>query len=177
MRAGLEEQGYAFYYRKAINELAIIRYGSSFATLGTKSMDLDREKWYKIKASCIGEELKLKFWDVADSEPVDWDIEVTNSVLTEGYFGVYDFDGSELLSYFRNFNCTYYKDIDNDEDTHINDFSKVNREWDVLFGTSFAGASLWRIVEFEGDNVLRHRIPAGSGDERSTFCWAYKERT
>jgi len=161
------ETGYTFHYVTAREDIEIAKYfNGSFTTLGSKSFVHTENAWHKIRAYINESDLKIKFWLASDSEPADWDVEVTDTDIENGFIGVFDFESNDRISYFRNFNVTSYKDVD-DNTGDIN-FALIFEDFSVDFGDAN-----WNLVDFEDERVLRHRR-AGSTNQRSAFTWKYK---
>ncbi len=123
------ESFYDGIFRFPNNYLEIGRYvGGSFTSLGTKTMDIEQNKWYSLRMQAIGTSVKLKIWERGLEEPLDWDLEITDSSLTSGYAGVFDFDSNGMSMW---------------QDFYLND-EKANWEtsdggipdgWSLQFGT------------------------------------------
>ena len=92
------------YFRHPTGNLEILRYtnGTSSGSLVTKSMTILQNKWYTLRMQAIGNNLKLKIWEKDTEEPDTWDIETTDSAITSGYAGVFDFDANGT-SYWANY--------------------------------------------------------------------------
>jgi hypothetical protein len=98
-----KETGYAGFYRYPNNYLEIHRYRNGASqSVATKVMTVDQNKWYTLRMQAIGDSLKLKIWEKDTEEPDTWDIETTDSTITSGYAGVFDFDGNGT-SYWANY--------------------------------------------------------------------------
>lgn len=101
------ETGYVGCYNYSNNYLEIHRYlNGASRSIATKEMTIDQNKWYTLRMQAIGDSLKLKIWEKDwekdTEEPDTWDIETTDSAITSGYAGVFDFD-ADGTSYWANY--------------------------------------------------------------------------
>jgi hypothetical protein len=76
--------------------------GPTYTSLGSTS--IAAASTYRMRAGVIGSTLKLKVWDILDSEPDDWNLTATDSTYTTGDIGCYMFgNNSGDAGHFDNF--------------------------------------------------------------------------
>jgi hypothetical protein len=94
--------GYAFLASKATNTIYINRYVNSGSTQLTSTAYTFTTGWYHIKANATGTSLSMRIWKDGDPEPGTWNLTTTDANIAYGYCGVFDYEGSDLVSYFKN---------------------------------------------------------------------------
>lgn len=102
----LNYPGYGLQMRDT-NELRIERPG--LEALATTSFTWVENSWYWLKLEAVGTTIRGKAWAVGTSEPVAWDLSVTNSAYSSGYCG---FSGEGSYGHFDDMNITPIKDTD-----------------------------------------------------------------
>lgn len=77
-------------YLDGLNELiGIHKYVAGTSTsVGNTSMTIAADTWYYMRFRVVGTSLKLKVWEKSVSEPVNWNLEFTDSSLSSGWIGV-----------------------------------------------------------------------------------------
>lgn len=78
--------------------------GSAISLSGTVAKSLVSNTWYRQRVRIQGTSIKAKVWEDGTTEPGSWDIEVTDSEYSSGWFGVGFF--SEQYYYGAYFEAT-----------------------------------------------------------------------
>ncbi|NLK40420.1 MAG: hypothetical protein GX303_09335 [Clostridiales bacterium] len=157
------ENCYVGYFRHPTGNLEILRYtnGISSGSLITKSMTILQNKWYNLRMQAIGNNLKLKIWEKGAEEPSTWDIETTDSAITSGYAGVFDFDGNGT-SYWANYSLN----------SDLADFSNLSggipTGWALQFGTASRWTTETESVEVGFDYEVVPGATVQLGDQHDT---------
>jgi hypothetical protein len=109
LRAGgknATERGYTFEARKTENKVQISKYVDGTYTALTSAAYTFSTGWYWIRANATGTNLYLRIWADGGSEPGTWTLTTTDNALAFGYCGVFDFEGNNYISYFKDMQVT-----------------------------------------------------------------------
>lgn len=83
------ESCYFAYINVLDNAIGIHLYSAgSSVSVQSAAKTLSSNTWYYMRFRAVDDALKLKVWERGTVEPVSWDIEVTNSVLSSGWVGI-----------------------------------------------------------------------------------------
>ena len=83
------QNGYAAFYNITTGNLEIkSKNGISWTVIQSVPFAWDFEKWYNIKISTSGSNIRAKLWLVGAAEPSAWTVEAADSVYKEGPFGI-----------------------------------------------------------------------------------------
>ena len=131
--SGGTENLYAGYYRHASGNLEIGKYvNGTYTQLVAQSMSIQQEKWYSLRMQAEGSSIRLKIWDVEEPEPSNWALQTTDTSISNGYAGLWDFDGSGT-SKWSNFS------LNGEEANWETSDGSTPDGWSLQFGT----ASRW----------------------------------
>jgi hypothetical protein len=127
------ENLYAGYYRHASGNLEIAKYvNGTYTQLVAKSMAIQQGKWYSLRMQAEGSSIRLKIWDAEEPEPSNWALQTTDTSISNGYAGLWDFDGSGT-SKWSNFS------LNGEEADWETSDGGIPDGWSLQFGT----ASRW----------------------------------
>lgn len=132
---GGTENLYAGYYRHASGNLEIAKYvNGTYTQLVAQSMAIQQGKWYSLRMQAEGSSIRLKIWDIEEPEPSNWALQTTDTSISNGYAGLWDFDGSGT-SKWSNFS------LNGEEANWETSDGSIPDGWSLQFGT----ASRWTI--------------------------------
>ncbi len=131
--SGGTENLYAGYYRHVSGNLEIAKYvNGTYTQLVVQSMAIQQGKWYSLRMQAEGSSIRLKIWDVEEPEPSNWVLQTTDTSISNGYAGLWDFDGSGTSKWSK-------FSLNGEEASWETASEDIPEGWSLQFGT----ASRW----------------------------------
>ena len=95
------ESGYTFEARKVENKVQISKYVSGAYTALASNAYSYSTGWYWIRAKAEGTNLSMRLWPDGTDEPDTWMLTANDNAIAHGFCGVFDFESSDRVSYFK----------------------------------------------------------------------------